>query len=564
MEQFPWEIQNSLHFNSWLEKALEAEREAVCSVLQKRHHDLLSELSRMQISSWPEEHVKGGTGASGVPVSTHASSLSQEGLPGEVHAGDDLQGGSPEVWDLTDESNSLQVQSKGGDAGDNGRKARRESDDSGKVQFQKHRKITTSLAFVNKSMPVMEDDPVSWRHRVSMVVTSPRFEAFFGVLIVLNILLMSVEAQYKGIKHGGMLGYEGYTAHSTWPNADVAIDVVEFLFGVTFTSELVLKIIGLSRNFVYDPWNWIDVFIVLTWLIDTINLATLPINPMGLRLVRLLRLLRLLRLVRSFNSFDPLFLMATAMKGSLTLLVWTVFVLVVVQMMIALCLQTMLEGFVLNEAEDEAKRMEVFKFYGTFARTMLTMFEMTLGNWMPPCRAIVENVTEWYMVVALAHKLVIGFSMVSVITGVFIQETFKVASSDDKIMMRHKERAIKTHTKKMRALFDAANGTDDGYLDMDEFTTIMDDPSVRTWLSAMELDVRDSKKLFRLIDDGDGQLSAEELVKGVALLKGTAKSFDVLSLMQETLEQRALLERINDRINCGLSRTIAMDRRPLS
>merc|ERR1712007_90689 len=218
--------------------------------------------------------------------------------------------------------------------------------------------------------------------------------------------------------------------------------------------------------------------------------------------------------------------------GSLTVLLWTVVVLVVVQMMIALCLQTMLESFVLDETADEATRMEVFKFYGTFARTMLTMFEITLGNWMPPCRALVENVTEWYMVFSLAHKLIIGFSMVSVITGVFIQETFKVASSDDKIMMRHKERAIKTHTKKMGALFDAANGTDDGYLDMDEFTTIMDDPSVRTWLSAMELDVRDSKKLFRLIDDGDGQLSAEELVKGVALLKGTAKSFDVLSLMQ--------------------------------
>jgi len=423
------------------------------------------------------------------------------------------------------------------------------------------------LPFATFSKDLEEEGQIDWRDRIKAFVTSPTFETMFAVLILFNTLIMSFEAQYKCLDHGYKLGYSGYSAHSAmevWPNAKVVFYVFEIFFGLVFTVELVLKVIGFNRDFIYDVWNWIDAVIVISWLVDVLSTADFPLNPMILRLVRLLRLLRLLKLVRTVNGFDPLFLMTTAMKGSLTVLLWTVVVLVVVQMMIALCLQTMLESFVLDETADEATRMEVFKFYGTFARTMLTMFEITLGNWMPPCRALVENVTEWYMVFSLAHKLIIGFSMVSVITGVFIQETFKVASSDDKIMMRHKERAIKTHTKKMRALFDAANGTDDGYLDMDEFTTIMDDPSVRTWLSAMELDVRDSKKLFRLIDDGDGQLSAEELVKGVALLKGTAKSFDVLSLMQETLEQRALLERINDRINCGLSRTIAMDRRPLS
>merc|ERR1719356_560904 len=133
----------------------------------------------------------------------------------------------------------------------------------------------------------------------------------------------------------------------------------------------------------------------------------------------------------------------------------------------------MVEEYILDRTKEYHKRMEVFQFFGTFARTMLTMFELTLGNWMPPCRALVENVSEWYLLFNLAHKMVIGFSVVSVITGVFIQETFKVATTDDKIMLMQKERAQRTHTKKMMSLFEYADKDGSGSIDRDEFKMVM-------------------------------------------------------------------------------------------
>merc|ERR1740121_3011380 len=90
---------------------------------------------------------------------------------------------------------------------------------------------------------------------------------------------------------------------------------------------------------------------------------------------------------------------------------------------------------------------------GTFTRSTLTMFEITFGNWIVPCRVLMDNISEGFMLFSLLHKLVIGFSMVSVINGVFIQETFKVAAQDDFVMMRHKEAANRNHRKKMEALF---------------------------------------------------------------------------------------------------------------
>merc|ERR1719336_3582280 len=113
----------------------------------------------------------------------------------------------------------------------------------------------------------------------------------------------------------------------------------------------------------------------------------------------------------------------------------------------------MCQPFIEDTTAPLEQRQTVFSYYGTFTRSTVTMFEITLGNWIVPCRVLMEHVNEGFSMFALVHKLIIGFSMVSVITGVFIQETFKVAAQDDKIMMRHKERASRVHRDKMERLF---------------------------------------------------------------------------------------------------------------
>ena len=45
---------------------------------------------------------------------------------------------------------------------------------------------------------------------------------------------------------------------------------------------------------------------------------------------------------------------------------------------------------------------------------------------------------EYFAIFNVGYKLVIGFAAVGIINAVFIQETFKVASSDDTVMMRQK------------------------------------------------------------------------------------------------------------------------------
>lgn len=165
------------------------------------------------------------------------------------------------------------------------------------------------------------------------------------------------------------------------------------------------------------------------------------------------------------------------------------------------------------------------------------MFEITLGNWPPVCRLLSEKVSEWFMLLCILHKLVIGFAVVGVINGVFIQETFKVASSDNQIMMRQKERSYKLHEMKMRQLFMEADTDGDGFVNADEWRELVSHPAVQLWLGSMDLDAADADGLYELIHDldQDGDLTMDELIRGVARLKGTARSYDLQMLLRQVL-----------------------------
>merc|ERR1712232_1221589 len=218
------------------------------------------------------------------------------------------------------------------------------------------------------------------------------------------------------------------------------------------------------------------------------------------------------------------------MQGSMSILFWSIVVLSLVLAICALALQTLVVDY-FNKSDDEA-RLVVFMYYGTFSRALLSMFEVTMGNWMPPCRALVENVSEWFAFFFVLHKLIIGLSVLGIINGVFIQETFTVARQDNWLMTVQKERLVRTHIAKFQALFDHLDVNHDHYIELEEFLEIQHEPRVRTWLSAMEFQINDVHKVFKMLDrQGDGKLTVDELVKGAAQLKGAARNLDIADLL---------------------------------
>jgi len=249
---------------------------------------------------------------------------------------------------------------------------------------------------------------------------------------------------------------------------------------------------------------------------------------MILRLARLARLVRLLKLAKLMKGFDPLFLMITTLTGSMPVVFWVFVLLASCQAMFALLLNQILTTYFLElDGNDTETKLEVFKYFGTFTRAMLTMFEMTLGNWVPVARLLLDGVSEWFMILSLLHKVTMGFAVVGVINGIFIKETFKVAACDDTLMLLDRQRCDDIHKRKMQLFFDAADTDHAGSVDLEEFRAIMQKAPVRTWLSAQEVDATDSDKLFTLLcPKGSNALTVDDMVAGVSRLKGVARAGD--------------------------------------
>merc|ERR1740121_91829 len=146
---------------------------------------------------------------------------------------------------------------------------------------------------------------------------------------------------------------------------------------------------------------------------------------------------------------------------------------------------------------------------------------------------------ECWSAFALGYKLVMGVAVIGVIMGVFTQETFRAADSDDQLMLRRMANEAKSHRVKMKALFQkmtkATRNSEDANVDLALFEHVLKNPAMRFWLQAMDYDVSDASLIFYLIDeDGDGTLTADELIEGMASLKGGARNIDVKMLMRQS------------------------------
>merc|ERR1712007_122789 len=110
-----------------------------------------------------------------------------------------------------------------------------------------------------------------------------------------------------------------------------------------------------------------------------------------------------------------------------------------------LCLNNLLWSQMVHPGRSQDVRIQLFTYFGTFTRTMITMTELTLGNFVPVCRYLSEHIDEGYGHGILIYKVVVGFGMLKVMTGVFLHETFKAAGSDDELMVVQKKRAQQKH-----------------------------------------------------------------------------------------------------------------------
>merc|ERR1712032_171962 len=123
------------------------------------------------------------------------------------------------------------------------------------------------------------------------------------------------------------------------------------------------------------------------------------------------------------------------LKGSLAILFWAMLFILTCQTMFAFLLNNVIMTYYLKPEGDVIMDLEaqqrVFNYFGTWTRSMWSMFELTFGNFKVIARVLSDDLSEWFWIFTISHKLVFGYAFLCTITGIFVKETFSVAECDD-------------------------------------------------------------------------------------------------------------------------------------
>jgi len=265
------------------------------------------------------------------------------------------------------------------------------------------------------------------------------------------------------------------------------------------------------------------------------------LNPTILRMLRMVKLARGMRLMKNARVLESLQLITKSIAASVSILFWSLFLLLILQAIIGMALSQLLAGFLIDPNKPTEKRRELYFFFGTFTRSMTTMFEITIANWVPVARSLGE-VDEWFVAFVLVYRCVVGFSVLKVIGAVFISETMKVAAQDSELMIMTQDKARAKHAEKVRHIFFEMDTSKDGFVCREEFDAMATHKDTRSLLAALEMSPHTLDMIFSLMDDGDGLISIEEFTLGLAKMKGVPTRVDIITL-------QCVINRINNKIN---------------
>jgi len=221
-------------------------------------------------------------------------------------------------------------------------------------------------------MHVLKQEPEGWRLPFHTLVTKPKFDHVIMGCIIANTCFMSV-------RHFGQ---------PYW--VEMTLTVVNLIFAVIFTVEMVLKLIGLQWRYFDDGWNMFDFSIVIATDVFIVVRYTTELDLVSLATVmRTFRVLRVFRLIQSAKELRKLIntliisLPQLANIAMLLLLCLFIFAVMGVQMFATVAFQ---------DAYNEHANFQ------NFGVAILTLMRSTTGeNWNGIMYSMAENVEHCVM-----------------------------------------------------------------------------------------------------------------------------------------------------------------------
>jgi len=252
----------------------------------------------------------------------------------------------------------------------------------------------------------------------------------------------------------------------------------------------------------------------------------------------------MLKLLRQAKIVQTLFLLIRSIEESVGVLLWSFSIIWFFQVLMAILISQILQPVMMDDSKDKAVRTQLFIYFGTPNRAILTMFEVTLANWVPTCRLLHEEVSHVFGAVYILYRCCFMFAIIKIITAVFVAETTRCVASDDALALQKKQKQGQIYLGKLADMFRHLDNNGDGFVSWTEFEPLITNPVLKTWLATLDIETHDLHALFQIYDRGDGLFDINCFIDGMSHIKGPAKSIDVLKLLANMSQLKDMMNRM--------------------
>lgn len=365
-----------------------------------------------------------------------------------------------------------------------------------------------------------------WNMTARELLLSSRFDNLVGCLILLNAATIGWQADYA--------------ARNVTEDFPVYFTVVERVFCVLFTFELLLRMYVHKLRFFCPPrkaavWNYFDLFVVTAQLTEEALHVVANSNSVSIKSFRLLRILRILRLVRILRVVRVLHLIAelrtilSSIAGSFKSLAWTVVLLSLIIYIVGVYFTSQVTEYLVDKAAENAEiTMEdqsLSYYFRSLVRALLSLWEAMSGgaDWDSMVVPLI-GVSPLMGVAFAAYIAFALLALMNVVTGVFVQTALQNAKDEEDIFL----------TNQIMKLFEIQDRERKQKITLAEIEARLRNPDTAGEWQAVNVQPAEAKYLFDLLDiDGSGEIGFEEFLGGCLRLHGCAKSFDLLTVLQE-------------------------------
>jgi Ca2+-binding EF-hand superfamily protein len=376
------------------------------------------------------------------------------------------------------------------------------------------------------------DDFVPPYPKLLAMVTDLRFECGMGTVILLNCVLIGLQANEKNMMN--RIWYE----------------VVEYLFSFIFVVEWIIRVMVNGWLWLTTVWNLGDTFIV--W--SGVAALSIPyIYPdLGVQILRkfsalrALRLVRLAQAVRFFPSFKEMWLLLRGLIESFRTLLWTLLIIMVVLYVFAIASVELI-----GKHDDFQKDPYIQERFGTLNDSMFSLFQvMTLDTWAD---AIVRPlmVKQPYLCLYFIFFITVSvFVLMNLITAVIVENAFSIAKDDEEMKAKQVEKRNQDEIKGLAIMFKDLDEDQSGELNKREFENALTKPKFLNKLKMLDMKEEDCMEVWDLLDDGDGLLTVEEFTNGLRRMKAGARSKDILDMLKRLKNSLAQAESLQHDVDC--------------